>query len=491
MTMPSLHALAERPGPPASTNEASGEPSEDFGTVLARTAGPSKVPDRAADADSAEPQNEDEGAQADAEVAALALPVAEPLPEHGTVPPAGAVVHLIPVSGVGGPDAAPTTNEGMASEETATNNRRRQGGDRGRLGGLRLATGEGARPSMALSFEEPNGVAREGEGTALRSVALGPVSDVASDQPGSPASPGEIPDAPATPPRTGSASDARALGSDTSTPDSESTEPVRLGTSAGTRTTPGPAARASEKVEATSPQTPAPDDQPRDGRPSSWLAPPPDTQAGARAAASASPVTGPASAVSVSSAVAAAGIQDDVFDADPSVDPIDIAPEAGPSLARAEGKGTASRVEAPLPARLETSAWLSEARPGARRSVRVMLEEGGSVRLQTQSLDEGVVVRIQFSDPELQALAGVHAGRLRDVLEAHLAEPVRLSLPDADSPPSGLGADVGGHSSEPDADGAMGQGGRREPRPTSRASEPPSSSPAGARLPSDRREWIG
>lgn len=120
-----------------------------------------------------------------------------------------------------------------------------------------------------------------------------------------------------------------------------------------------------------------------------------------------------------------------------------------------------------------------------------MLEEGGSVRLQTQSLDEGVVVRIQFSDPELQALAGVHAGRLRDVLEAHLAEPVRLSLPDADSPPSGLGADVGGHSSEPDADGAMGQGGRREPRPTSRASEPPSSSPAGARLPSDRREWIG
>ena len=69
----------------------------------------------------------------------------------------------------------------------------------------------------------------------------------------------------------------------------------------------------------------------------------------------------------------------------------------------------------------------------------------GTVHLSTERTADGVTVRVHFSDPDLQALAGSHAGRLRDVLESHLDAPVHLSFAGG----SASGEASGGNDSEP------------------------------------------
>ena len=163
------------------------------------------------------------------------------------------------------------------------------------------------------------------------------------------------------------------------------------------------------------------------------------------------------------------------------------ATEGAPSLARAPEATGPGRAEAPMPARLAAPAWLNAlATAGNRRSVRVDLADGGSVRLRTEQEGDAVNVRVQFSDPELQALAGAHAGRLRDLLEAHFAEPVRLHLADGQAQAGGPGADGSpGHDDRP---GTGRPAGRSAPRAASDAVAP---STPDARPAAGRREWIG
>ena len=146
----------------------------------------------------------------------------------------------------------------------------------------------------------------------------------------------------------------------------------------------------------------------------------------------------------------------------------------------------------PLPARLATSVWLEHLTANGDR-VQVSLGEDGSVRLRTQRQADGVTVHLQFSDPEMQALAGVHADRLREALETHFAEPVRLALADARSDGAGPN-DAGSHGSGAhDADGQSGGSrGTRPSDPAPGASGPDDSPLTSARTAADgRREWVG
>ena len=143
--------------------------------------------------------------------------------------------------------------------------------------------------------------------------------------------------------------------------------------------------------------------------------------------------------------------------------------------------------EAPLPARLAAPVWAGRLAAAGGQAVQVALGDDGTVRLQATRDGEAVTVRVQFSDPELQALAGTHAGRLREVLDAHFAEPVRLALGEhAPDTASGFGHDGAGGRNPKHAAPA--------PRPPSASrpdaapdSVPHDSAPSGP----GRREWVG
>ena len=137
----------------------------------------------------------------------------------------------------------------------------------------------------------------------------------------------------------------------------------------------------------------------------------------------------------------------------------------------------------PLPARLAVPSWLGKLSATAGQAVQVMLGEDGTVRLQTQREQDGVTVSVRFSDPDLQALAGAHAVRLREVLEAHFTEPVRLSLSD------GLAADAGASDSHT-SDGRASNGASPGASADGAAVSTTSTARSTARA-SGRREWIG
>jgi len=197
----------------------------------------------------------------------------------------------------------------------------------------------------------------------------------------------------------------------------------------------------------------------------------------------------PGTAVAAASAVAVESrtlALDAELDDTPEADRLDAVIEATPTPGRAPTAASpAGRAEAPVPSRLAVPAWLHALATAAdRRGVRVALAEGGSVRLDTARDADAVTVRVQFSDPELQALAGAHASRIRDALETHFAEPVRLQLTDA-------GTQAGGH---PGGDRPAERGAPRDASPTdSSAGTPDASTPTSsdARPATGRREWIG
>ena len=141
----------------------------------------------------------------------------------------------------------------------------------------------------------------------------------------------------------------------------------------------------------------------------------------------------------------------------------------------------------PVPARLAMPVWLERLPPASERHVQVGLGDDGSVRLRTSRQPDGITVQVHFSDPELQALAGVHADRLRAALETHFAEPVRLSLSD------GLASDPG----TSDSNSGFADSRQREAAPPSDARR---SRPSGGDLSSPtptqpslngRHEWVG
>ncbi|PAP75763.1 hypothetical protein [Rubrivirga marina] len=192
------------------------------------------------------------------------------------------------------------------------------------------------------------------------------------------------------------------------------------------------------------------------------------------------------SAETVAVAAAVAEAHGPLDDAPPDAVDLDATPDAA-SLALPSATASTGRAEAPVPPRLAVPAWLHAlATPAGRTSVRVALAEGGSVRLDTVREADAVTVRVQFSDPELQALAGAHASRIRDALEAHFSEPVRLQFNDT-------GAHAGPHSGGEDA---ADRGARRPSAssgtdgaaPEAASPDPP---PPIARTAAGRREWIG
>ncbi len=205
-----------------------------------------------------------------------------------------------------------------------------------------------------------------------------------------------------------------------------------------------------------------------------------------------SPLAGPLSPSAPATAASAAAmtLAEAMDEAVPEPsDPEVTVPEAGSGAAlssdRSAPAGSTQEARAAVPARLAVPAWaerLAEARGG--KAVQVALGEDGTVRLQTVRDGDGVTVSLRFSDPDLQTLAGTHAARLRDVLDAHFDEPVRLSLSD------GGGAHDGAH---PDGRPADHAGGRpsRTPSPAPSASAAPVPAPPTATVRSGRREWVG
>ncbi len=201
--------------------------------------------------------------------------------------------------------------------------------------------------------------------------------------------------------------------------------------------------------------------------------------------APAGPFAVPAETASTSPDVAQAAALAAEIDADGDApDPtLDAAPEGIAGLPTPTTSSGARPVSAPpaLPARLAVPAWIGAAVAAGARAVQVALGADGTVRFQAEREADGVTVRLQFSDPDLHALAGAHAARLRDVLEAHFSEPVHLALGDAGAEHAGTDA---GHAG---AD----RGG--SPSPSSASAGGPSSSdrPAPRSFASGRREWIG
>ncbi|WP_420456789.1 hypothetical protein [Rubrivirga sp.] len=200
--------------------------------------------------------------------------------------------------------------------------------------------------------------------------------------------------------------------------------------------------------------------------------------------------TAPAPASTLAPALPAAVlavIDDEATDAaDPAA--LDAA-DAAPDLALGAGPSTPAGTRAVppgagLPARLSPSAWLGALGAASGRSVQVALGDDGTVRLRTDHEGDGVTVRLHFSDPELQSLAGAHAGRLRDVLAEHFAEPVQLSLADGSTTGDGAATgdgSTGSHAGTPgERSGSASSSAALDSSPTS-----PRSFVAG------RREWIG
>ncbi len=173
-----------------------------------------------------------------------------------------------------------------------------------------------------------------------------------------------------------------------------------------------------------------------------------------------------------------------VLEAPPSVD--DDAQTAenvrGASSDVAFGPGTpragAARAAAALPARLSPAAWLGALDAAGSRAVQVALGDDGTVRLRTERDGDGVAVRLHFSDPDLQALAGAHADRLRDLLSDHFSEPVHLSFGDGSGAGGGSQGTGDGAPRDRDRDPSA-SGATPEPSPPSRSPAP------------GRREWIG
>lgn len=158
------------------------------------------------------------------------------------------------------------------------------------------------------------------------------------------------------------------------------------------------------------------------------------------------------------------------------------APETTPDVAVPSAQTTAPPPEAPgaLPARLAAPVWVNrlDVLAAGQHSVEVALDDGdGTVHLQTRRDGEGLSVVVRFSDPELGALAGVHARQIAEALEAHFAEPVRLAVGDhaADGGSSG---DRTPHDARP-----------QTPRTASTEAAPSSDAPAPRSL--GRREWVG
>ncbi|GAB5537434.1 MAG: hypothetical protein Rubg2KO_36830 [Rubricoccaceae bacterium] len=178
---------------------------------------------------------------------------------------------------------------------------------------------------------------------------------------------------------------------------------------------------------------------------------------------------------------ATAALDPTVLSAEPLAPTVLPAADAPPS-----GDDGVRPAAPPVPARLSMPVWLERLTPASDRFVQVGLGDDGSVRLHTLRQPDGITVQIHFSDPELQALAGVHADRLRTALETHFAEPVRLSLSnelasDAGSTDSGA-SDPG--SRDPSRRNASAQE-THSPRPDLPSHTPSRSSHEG------RREWVG
>lgn len=198
----------------------------------------------------------------------------------------------------------------------------------------------------------------------------------------------------------------------------------------------------------------------------------------------------PTSAASVAPATSAAlatglAATPDTVEIDPVLEEPTVGALGLPPLA--DRGGHTERPVAPVPARLAVPVWAERlAQASGGRTVRVSLGDDGAVRLQTTTSDDGVTtVHLRFSDPDLQALAGQHAGRLREVLDGHFSDPIRLSL-DADSGPGDFGS--GGSP----GDGAPARRDALAPHSTAPASRAPQTSTlAPTRLGSGQREWVG
>ncbi|WP_412069068.1 hypothetical protein [Rubrivirga sp. IMCC43871] len=155
----------------------------------------------------------------------------------------------------------------------------------------------------------------------------------------------------------------------------------------------------------------------------------------------------------------------------------------------AASSSPSATTRAEAPARLAAPAWGRALDAAGGRAVRLDLPDGGSVRLQAASGADGVAVSVRFSDPDLQALAGAHAAQLREVLDAHFGEPVRLTIADASAASADGRADG---RADGDASGSPGDrphGGHGGPGPPDPTSSTPTPSPAP--VVTGRYEWFG
>ncbi len=246
-----------------------------------------------------------------------------------------------------------------------------------------------------------------------------------------------------------------------------------------------PGASATNKPAGAPTNTPAEASADATPRSADEPAPPGQARASAPALIAPTPATAPSAvAAAVPAAVLLAADDETTDAADPTS--IDVT-DGGPDLAPGSGPSTPAGTRAvppgaTVPARLSPAAWLGSLDAANGRSVQVALGDDGTVRLRTDREGDGVTVRLMFSDPELQSLAGAHAGRLRDVLAEHFAEPVLLSLPDGST--AGDGAATG--------DGAAGHGTPSERGPAAPSAAAPDARPSSTRpLVAGRREWIG
>ena len=270
-----------------------------------------------------------------------------------------------------------------------------------------------AAPALATLGPRVRGtrVFEDGAANDVLGVAK-PVPDLAADAPPQPASHSGA--APTAPPTAEAPSAPLAEAPD---------EQARTA-----RPTPTDPAEPSAGRAGTAETGDAPDPQGQHRRSSQQDRPPRATPPTADAAPSLK-TPSPTSAATVAAAAPLVAETDTPAPDDDAPISLDGAPTSTASDAPAT---TASRpTRAALPARLAAPAWLSRLTPEAAQ-VRVALGEDGAVRLHTRPDGDGVAVTVQFSDPEMQALAAAHAPRLREVLAAHFGADVTLSLGDAD-----------------------------------------------------------
>lgn len=265
------------------------------------------------------------------------------------------------------------------------------------------------------------------------------------------------PAAPASPSPTGIASEGHSA-SEASSPSLSTSGPGEQETSASAPER--PTSKAGEG-QAPSPSTAPPLDiesqtspRPEEARPPASVAPLPTSAPAPEAAVPGATPTDPVTA---------------------EVATIEGAPTLAAEVASGSRPTSASAPASAIPARLAVPTWLGPLASATAQGVEVALAEGdGNVRLQTERGADGLTVVVRFSDPELGALAGLHLRQITDALEAHFAEPVRLSLDqpgaDGEGTPSERGRPAG-----PEAEGA--------PDP------PPPATPLSSR-PLGRTEWI-